>query len=471
MPRIFTVAEITQAVANILEAEFPFVWVRGQVTNIGRPGSGHLYFSLKDEDASLAVVWFKSSQQTAMGSGDERINPLTGEVMEGAGMTLQEGMEILVAGRLNVYAPRGTYQLVAELVQDQGVGALHLAFEALKKKLAGMGYFDVSRKRELPRNPRRVAVVTSPQGAAVRDFIKIAQARGLGGEIRIYPALVQGDTAPASIVSAMDLALADDWAEVLVLIRGGGSIEDLWAFNTEPVAVAIFSSTLPVLCGVGHEVDTTIADLVADQRAATPTHAAQVLWSERETLAQGLDEAELRLCKGTNRFIDIFDTRLAQQEKGLQWLNPKVRLERLRERLETASNALNLAGGQWVDAKTRALDQQTERLKMIFGPEFWQLHDVRVDTLAGQLREKTGQFLEQTKTGLDILGARLLALDPYAPLQRGYSLVSKEDGSFVRDAKDMHPGERIHILLAKGRITARAEEIEEDQGCTDHALP
>ena len=463
MPRIFTVAEITQAVANTLESEFPFVWVKGQVTNIGRPGSGHLYFSLKDQDASLAVVWFKSSQQSAAGSGAERINPLTGEVMEGVGFTLQEGMEILVAGRLNVYAPRGTYQLVAELVQEQGVGALHLAFEALKKKLAGLGYFDAARKREIPKNPRRVAVVTSPKGAAVRDFIKIAKARGLGGKIRIYPALVQGDSAPASITAAMDQALADDWADVLVLIRGGGSIEDLWAFNTEPVAQAIFSSPLPVLCGVGHEVDTTIADLVADTRAATPTHAAQLLWSERETLMQGLDEAELRLIKGAIRFVDAFDVRLAQQEKGLGWFNPKVRVDRLMERLETVSGALAQAGGHWIDTKMRALDQKTERLETLYGPEFWKLHDARINALMERLREKTGQLLEYTKTNLDVLDARLTPLDPYAPLKRGYSMVKKEDGSFVCDARDIQPGELMHILLAKGRIAARAEEITEER--------
>ncbi len=198
--------------------------------------------------------------------GGEKINPLTGEVEEEAGGTaltgaaLEDGMEVLCAGRLNVFEPRGQYQLVAELVQDQGVGDLSVAFEALKKKLAEKGYFDEDRKIALPRDPVRVAVITSPSGAAVRDFLRIAKTRGTGSEIRIYPSLVQGDQAPEQIAAALDMVDADDWAEVAVLIRGGGSLEDLWAFNTEPVADAIYRARVPVVSGIGHEPDVSIAD-------------------------------------------------------------------------------------------------------------------------------------------------------------------------------------------------------------------
>ena len=215
--------------------------VRGQVTNLARPASGHVYFTLTDGDAALSVVWFRSSQVSAepVDQGGDKVNPLTGEIEEERGGTaltgsgIKDGMEVLCAGRLNVYEPRGQYQLVAELVQDQGVGDLAVAFEALKKKLSQKGYFDEDRKIAIPSAPVRVAVITSESGAAIRDFLRIAETRGTGAEIRIYPTLVQGDRAPEQIAAALDAADADDWAEVAVLIRGGGSLEDLWAFNTE----------------------------------------------------------------------------------------------------------------------------------------------------------------------------------------------------------------------------------------------
>ncbi|MEF2230736.1 MAG: exodeoxyribonuclease VII large subunit [Pseudodesulfovibrio sp.] len=353
MSAIFTVSELTRSVKNLLEAEFPFVWVRGQVTNLSRPASGHVYFTLTDGDAALSVVWFRSAQSSAtpVDRGGERVNPLTGEIEEeGAppaltGAGLEDGQEVLCAGRLNVYEPRGQYQLVAELVQDQGVGGLAVAFEALKRTLAQKGYFDEERKLALPRDPRRVAVITSPTGAAIRDFLRIAQTRGTGSEIRIYPAPVQGEAAPERIAAALDRADADGWAEVAVLIRGGGSLEDLWAFNTEPVADAIFRARLPVVSGVGHEPDVTIADLVADRRAATPSHAAQELWPRRETLAQRVDVLELAMTRAYSGWLSGKAAAFDHLRKGLAWLSPLRRLERMEDafaalltRLEDAGN-------------------------------------------------------------------------------------------------------------------------------------
>jgi exodeoxyribonuclease VII large subunit len=279
---VYTVRELTRAVKEVLEGQFPFLWVKGQVTNLSRPGSGHIYFALRDEDAVLNVVWFRSSQSVPSCLKPERI---------------AQGMEVVCAGRMAVYPPRGGYQLIAELIQEEGVGRLHLEVEALKKKLAALGYFDPSRKRELPARVSRVAVVTAPTGAAIRDFLCLSRERGVAGAIRIYPARVQGEDAPGDIAAAMDRACRDGWAEVLVLIRGGGSLEDLWAFNTESVARAVHDSTLPVVCGVGHEIDISIADLVADVRASTPSHAAQLIWPERSTLLQAVDDMELALVR------------------------------------------------------------------------------------------------------------------------------------------------------------------------------
>ena len=228
---ILTVRQLTAQIKDAVESGFPYVWVRGEVTNVSRPSSGHIYFSLKDENALLQAVWFKGSQKER-----ETFDPLTGEVFEdGPRMslagTLRNGQQVICAGRLTVYAPRGGYQLVVELAQDSGEGQLHLALEALKRKLAEKGYFSLERKRPIPEHPHRVAVITAPSGAAIRDFLRLSGERGTGCEIRIHPVPVQGDDAPPRIAEALDDENRRGWADVLVLIRGGGSLQDLWAFN------------------------------------------------------------------------------------------------------------------------------------------------------------------------------------------------------------------------------------------------
>jgi len=494
---IFTVSELTRSVKNLLEAEFPFVWVRGQVTNLSRPASGHIYFTLTDGDAALSVVWFRSAQSSAapVDRGGERVNPLTGEVEEeGAptaltGAGLEDGQEVLCAGRLNVYEPRGQYQLVAELVQDQGVGGLAVAFEALKRKLAQKGYFDEERKLALPRDPKRVAVITSPTGAAIRDFLRIAGTRGTGSEIRIHPTPVQGDAAPERIAAALDQADADGWAEVAVLIRGGGSLEDLWAFNTEPVADAIFRARLPVVSGVGHEPDVTIADLVADRRAATPSHAAQELWPLRETLAQRVDVLELAMTRAYSGWFSAKVAAFGHLRKGLTWLSPLRRLERMEDafgalltRLEDAgsdlvfNNVMDLRacvdrlgrahGPHRVDAAARETAGLARRLDRALGPG-------RVDETArdaaGLLRRMNGamaRLAEGRERALELAAVELRGLDPEAPLARGYSLVRiARTGGFLRDPAEVAPGDALDIRVRDGRVAAvvadhRREESE-----------
>ena len=290
---ILTVRALTEQLRRSLEGRFPFVWVRGEVSNLSRPGSGHIYFSLKDQDAQLQCVWFRGQQRQA--EQGRAFDPLTGEVFDTPRPSplelLRNGLDLLCAGRVSVYAPRGQYQLLVELVQPTGQGLLAQAFEERKRKLAEAGYFSQERKRPLPWNPQRVALITSPSGAAIHDFLELARNRGCGAEIRLFPASVQGEEAAPEIIRALDEINARGWAQVIVLIRGGGSLEDLWAFNEEAVAEAVFCSRLPVLAGIGHEVDVTLADLTADLRAATPSHAAQLLWPLRAELRQRLDEA------------------------------------------------------------------------------------------------------------------------------------------------------------------------------------
>lgn len=469
MSTILSVSELTRAVKDILEAEFPFVWVRGQVTNLGRPASGHLYFSLTDGDALVNVVWFKGAQRSAdpVSRGGESVNPLTGEVEESTGSladSLEDGMEVLCAGRLNVYEPRGQYQLIAELVQEQGVGDLRMAFEAMKRKLAAKGYFDDDRKMEIAREPERVAVVTSPSGAAIRDFLRIASQRGVGSEIRIYPTQVQGETAPEMIAGALDAVSEDGWADVVVLIRGGGSLEDLWAFNTEPVAEAIYRSQVPVVCGVGHEPDVSIADYVADLRVATPSHAAQVLWTDRDTLRQAVDRLEMDLSRAYLELLGGHEKEVAQLRRALAWLSPAKRLNRNVDRVRSLALRLERLGRAHFESNRERAARWTGRLDRAFGPEEVERGLSGLEGLCERMTKVASRQVEDKERNLQLLRASLEALDPEAPLERGYSLVRIDrTGAFLRDPSEVEHGDRLDIRVREGNIAARVEK-QDTQG-------
>lgn len=431
---IFTVGQLTRTIKSQLEGNFPFVWVRGQVSNCSRPGSGHLYFSLKDDEAILNAVWFKGSQKKA-----EAFDPLTGEVFEdgphpGLAMSLENGQEIICAGRLTVYPPRGAYQLVVEIAQDAGIGRLQMEFARIKAELLAKGYFDQARKRPLPRNPSRVAVVTAVTGAAIRDFLRVGAERGLGGEVRVYPALVQGSDAPARIAAAMRRVAEDGWAEVTALIRGGGSLEDLWAFNTELVADAIFSSPIPVLAGIGHEVDLSIADLTADARAATPTHAAQLLWAERRELVQRVDEAELSLERAWEDALAWREDAVASLAKALSWLSPARTLARWEERLANCDERLG-----------RAASSMIERASF------------RLQTVERRLPQAFNAFHTAREHAVERLALRLGGLDPLRPLERGYALARTAKGIFVRSVTEVAPGDSLDLILRDGSVPVRVE--------------
>ncbi|MHC1789043.1 exodeoxyribonuclease VII large subunit [Solidesulfovibrio sp.] len=466
MPHVFEVGELTRAIKAVVESEFPFVWVRGQVVNLSRPGSGHLYFSLRDAEASLAVVWFRGAQGGRISAGGERYDPLTGEVYDRPlAESITDGMEIMVAGRLTVYAQRGVYQLVAEVVQEVGAGRLWLEFEALKKDLAAKGYFDAARKRPLPSHPVRVAVITAPAGAAVRDFIRLGRERGHGAAVRVYPTLVQGEAAPAGIVRAMLRAVADDWAEVLVLIRGGGSLEDLWAFNTLDVARAIFAAPVPVVTGVGHEVDMTIADMVADVRAATPSHAAQLLWPERGMLAQRVDDAELALRRIIGTLLASRERELAVLARGLAWLSPARRLDRLAESFDGVDKRLVRAGTGYLDGLSRRLADLEARVSRRFDARSL---DAREDALTRRVERLTAaarMFVADRQQRLELAGAHLAGLDPAGPLTRGYSLTTvARTGKFLRRETDVRPGDKLEIMVYEGRVRAVVTDGGPDAG-------
>lgn len=459
MSHILTVADLTRALKDVLEAEFPFVWVRGQVTNLARPASGHLYFTLSDNEAQLSAVWFKGSQGRGKSGG---VDPLTGEVLEpgaDAASLLADGQEVLAAGRISVYAPRGNYQLIAELVQPAGVSGLALAFEALKRKLADKGYFGDTRKKPIPQNPARVALITSPHGAAVRDFLRLAQGRGTGAQIRIHPALVQGDAAAGQIATQLDAVNKDGWAEVIALIRGGGSLEDLWAFNTEGVAEAMVRSKIPVVTGVGHEPDVSIADYVADRRFSTPSAVATGLWPLRADLMQAVDGLETDLARAFGAHMERQERKVAELARALAWLSPAQRLERLDQGWREASRRLTSAGGRYFDERGRDAAQTLRGLLRAFGPAAVDARADQVLALSERLNLAVDVRQADAARRVEVLAARLSGLDPEAPLARGYSLVrvlGKRGGAgrLLRSVADVSPGDRLAVRTGDGEVPA-----------------
>jgi exodeoxyribonuclease VII large subunit len=447
MPHIFSVFELTQAIKDTLESEFPFVWVQGQVGNVSRPGSGHLYFTLKDERSCLDIVWFQSNQAGRMNI---------------SAFSLRTGQDILCAGRLNVYAQRGTYQVLAELVQDQGLGRLHLEFEALKKALAHQGLFDPGRKKQLPPAIKRVAVVTSPSGAALIDFLRLSHTRGLPADIRVYPCQVQGRDAEHTVASALETADLEGWAQAAVLIRGGGSLEDLWTFNTETVARAIDACSIPVLTGIGHEVDTTIADLVADLRAATPSHAAQLLWPERSGYIQTLDELETKLLNSWKARLDGLEYKLSSLHQALSWLSPKGYLLRRQEQLLTLGRSLHRLSRDILRPKEDRLQHALGDLRRLGKAARLQRDLDRLTHLASRLQNGMRSLVQTKEHQLQDGLAAMSGLDPYLPLRRGYSLARLgASGEILRRAEQVHAGDLLEITAQEAIIRARVEHAED----------
>lgn len=393
-----TVSQLTQKIKGLLEEEFPSVWVTGEVSNLARPRSGHLYFSLKDADAQLrSVIWRGIALRMRF--------------------DLRDGMEVIARGRMTVYQPRGEYQLIVEEMQPKGIGALELALRQLKEKLFVKGYFDPKRKKPLPRLPARIALVTSPSGAAVRDMLEVLARRWPGVEIWVCPVAVQGDGA-AEDIAAMIRRLNKLPAKVDVMIvgRGGGSLEDLWAFNEEVVAQAIYESKIPVVSAVGHEVDLTIADLVADQRALTPSEAAERVVPNREEILDGLVHTETRL-------------------------------------KELLLNRLQNAWQRWQDlSQRRAFRLPLDRIREL---------ERRTDEWGERLNRAARQRLLSCQQRLEATATHLESLSPLNVLARGYSLTRNEAGHVIRAAEQVQTGERVETLLQKGKLICRVEERRE----------
>jgi exodeoxyribonuclease VII large subunit len=393
-PAVLTVSELTAAIQGTLQAGFSSISVSGEISEISRPHSGHVYFTLKDENAQIkAILWRSAAQRLRF--------------------KLEEGQEVICHGDLDVYPPRGTYQLIVQRIEPQGIGALQLAFQQLHMRLAAEGLFDPARKRQLPRFPRRIGFVTSPSGAAIHDFLQVIRRRFRGVHVFVIPAKVQGEGAAADVVRGIELAnRMRPSLDVLVVGRGGGSIEDLWCFNEEPVLRAIHASRVPVVSAVGHEVDVTLADLVADVRALTPTEAA-------ERIVPSTAELRDQLAGYSRRMKASLLSQLASARRHLELLATRRVL-------------------------THPLDRIHERSR-------------RLDELAASMDQALQRRLQRNRDQLRALAAQLESLSPLRVLSRGYTVTQRLDGRVVRDASELQLGETIRTRCDRGEILSRVE--------------
>jgi exodeoxyribonuclease VII large subunit len=440
--RIFQVSELNQAVQRLFESEFRSIWVAGEISGCRAASSGHLYFSLKDAQSQIKCALFKGTARFL------KFRP-------------QDGLSVIARGSLEVYEARGEYQLIVELLEPQGAGALQLAFEQLKKKLAAEGLFEQARKRALPKLPWRIGVITSPAGSVIRDILHVFERRLPGLHVRLYPAQVQGEGSVEQLCAGLKFFSQDKWAEVVILARGGGSLEDLWSFNEEALARAIAASKAPVVSAVGHETDFTISDFVADLRAPTPSAAAEVIVQTQVSLldqvaacrAKVLQAVRYRLLlsrrhlheRGTERATTLMHRAIGRRAQRLDDLDFQLRRNQ-RALLEKTSKSLRTLTGR--------LQANDLRLR------FARIRH-RQELLRQQMLNVVQSRLWQARRRFELLEAHLGQLSPLLVLGRGYAIVENADGKVLRASADTSPGDRLKILLQRGEIEAGVLETKE----------
>ncbi len=439
--RIFQVSELNAAVQRLFESDFHAIWVAGEISGCRAANSGHYYFSLKDSQSQVRCALFKGAARLV------RFKP-------------QDGLAVLARGNLEVYEARGEYQLIVELLQPQGAGALQLAFEQLKTKLAGEGLFEASRKRVLPRLPRRIGIVTSPSGAVIQDILQILARRFQGLHVRLYPSQVQGEGAVEQICRALNYFSKSAWADVVILARGGGSLEDLWTFNEESVARAIAACSLPVVSAVGHETDFTIADFVADLRAPTPSAAAEIIVCTRESLLEQImgcrtkatQSIRYRLLscsrdlhqRGTARAATLLHRGLARRAQRVDELDHDLQRRVLRS-IEAQSR--RLAG------LLRQLHANDLRLRIARNRH---KHEVSTERMVKAMQDRVRQARQHREN----FEAHLTQLSPLTVLARGYAIVQGAHQRILRSSAETSPGERLRIRLYQGEMAATVTETE-----------
>ncbi|MGL6052947.1 MAG: exodeoxyribonuclease VII large subunit, partial [Aeromonas salmonicida] len=438
--QVFTVTHLNSAVRMILEQDLGLVWLTGELSNLAMPSSGHWYFSLKDLGAQVRCAMFKGNNRRVA------FRP-------------QDGMQVLVQARVSLYEPRGDYQLIIESMQPAGDGVLALRFEELKRRLGAEGLFDEGRKRPLPREPRAVGLVTSATGAALHDMLTVLKRRAPDLPIFIYPTQVQGSAAIGQIVAAIGLANRRAEVDVLIVGRGGGSLEDLWCFNEEVVARAIANSAIPVISAVGHEVDVTISDFAADLRAPTPSAAAELVAPDQSARAQRLAHLWQRLVQAMNRHQTAARHGFVLLQKRLDHQDPKRRLEQQSQRLDELSARLQQLLNQRLHQGERRLANLELRLQAKSPERLLAIGRRRHQLAQERLHALIAKRQDQASHRLAMLTARLDGVSPLATLGRGYSITRTQSGDVINRAAQVNAGQTLVTTLAEGHLQVRVEEV------------
>lgn len=442
---IWTVSRLNREARFALEQGFPPLWIEGEISNLARPASGHMYFSLKDDKAQVRCAMFRPQQRRM------RFRPENGE-------------KVLVRARVGLYETRGEFQLKVEAMEPAGLGALQRAFEELKAKLAREGLFDDALKRPLPAFPRCIGVVTSPTGAAIRDILSTLRRRYPMAGVIVYPVPVQGEGAAERIAAMLERAGRRAECDVLILARGGGSLEDLWSFNEEVVARAIRAFPVPVVSGVGHEVDFTIADFAADWRAPTPTGAAEAVSPDRLEWLQWLAQRRHRLERAIREQLTRHRERIGVLTRRLQLRHPGQQLLQQGQRLDELELRARRSLQRHITTQRQYLDQLQGRLRIANPAHRIGRSDEALRGLARRLRREMHQRLATDRRRLDGLARALHTVSPLATLDRGYAIVENREGTIIRDARSVMAGDEIRARLGRGSLTAHVIQVNNGDG-------
>ncbi|WP_036148472.1 MULTISPECIES: exodeoxyribonuclease VII large subunit [Marinobacter] len=437
-PRALTVSELNHQARHLLESSFMQVWVEGELSGFSRPSSGHWYFSLKDQKCQIRCAMFRGANQ--------RIRTLP-----------REGDQIRIRGKVTLYENRGDFQIIVEHLEPAGLGALQQAFEALKARLQGEGLFDPARKKPIPATPRHIGVVTSPTGAAIHDILTVLKRRCPAIPVTLYPTAVQGQPATADIVQAIDRAQQHGLADVLIIGRGGGSLEDLWCFNEEAVARAIAACPIPTVSAVGHEVDVTIADFVADLRAPTPSAAAEKISPDQQDWLRRLTEQQGRLGQSARRLLQRLDNQLGHLSARLR--DPRRELLEKAQRMDELELRLNKAIRDRLDQQKQKTDYLLQRMSAQSPRRTLKTVREQTQRLEERLTLATRHQLRQKDERLQHIAQTLHVVSPLVTLGRGYAIVKDDNDRIVRKAGDLETGSQITARLGHGSVSARVTEI------------